>query len=323
MNGSRDLTGAPDRSAVPLAATVDVGSGKPSSRLLGFSIFLVILTAVFGRNLFLLFTEAVQSDLNSYIVLIPFVSLYFLYVERARLSRSYESSVGGALVLFLVGSAVLIFYATAFTRPGSLSNNDRLSFVTFSFVCFLWSGAFFFLGRKWLATAAFPMLFLIFLVPLPDRIVDWMETGLRLASAQAADLFFAITGTPAMKTGTVFQLPGIAIEVAQECSGIKSSWVLFITSVIAAQLFLSKPWSRLTLIAMVIPLGILRNGFRIMVIGLLCVHISPDMIHSQIHRRGGPVFFALSLIPLLLALWFLKRREMASKQPVVALPMSA
>jgi exosortase/archaeosortase family protein len=53
----------------------------------------------------------------------------------------------------------------------------------------------------------------------------------------------------------------------------------------------------------------LRNGFRILVIGLLCVNVGPQMIHSVIHRRGGPVFFVLSLIPLLLLLWWLRRGE--------------
>jgi exosortase/archaeosortase family protein len=80
---------------------------------------------------------------------------------------------------------------------------------------------------------------------------------------------------------------------------------------VAAQLFLAKTWSRIVLVAAVIPLGILRNGFRIMVIGLLCIHVDPNMIHSIIHRRGGPIFFALSLAPLLLILWLLRRRESA------------
>ena len=108
---------------------------------------------------------------------------------------------------------------------------------------------------------------------------------------------------------TVFQLPGIVIEVAQECSGIRSSWVLFITSVLASYLFLKSPWRRFILVAFVIPLGIVRNGFRILVIGLLCVHLGPQMIHSIIHKQGGPLFFALSLIPLFLLLWWLRRGE--------------
>jgi len=59
------------------------------------------------------------------------------------------------------------------------------------------------------------------------------------------------------------------------------------TSILAANLFLKTRWRRFALVAFAIPLAILRNGFRILVIGLLCVNAGPQMIHSLIHRRGG------------------------------------
>ena len=102
---------------------------------------------------------------------------------------------------------------------------------------------------------------------------------------------------------------GSWVRVAQECSGIRSSWVLFISSLIASHMFLRTRWRRLVLVAFVIPLGIIRNGFRIVVIGLLCVHVGPHMIDSIIHRRGGPFFFVLSLVPLTLLLWWLRSQE--------------
>ena len=67
------------------------------------------------------------------------------------------------------------------------------------------------------------------------------------------------------------------------------------------------------LVAFVIPLGILRNGFRVFVIGMLCVYVGPHMIDSPIHHRGGPVFFTLSLVPLFLLLWWLRRGEQRAK----------
>jgi exosortase/archaeosortase family protein len=85
--------------------------------------------------------------------------------------------------------------------------------------------------------------------------------------------------------------------------------VLFITSLIASHLFLESPWRRIVLVAFVIPLAIVRNGFRILVIGLLCVHFGPHMIDSVIHHRGGPLFFVLSLGPLFLLLAWLRRQE--------------
>jgi exosortase/archaeosortase family protein len=130
-----------------------------------------------------------------------------------------------------------------------------------------------------------------------------------------ANVLFHLSGTPILRAGAVFQLPNITIEVAQECSGIRSSWVLLMTSILAANLFLKTPWRRFALVAFVIPLAILRNGFRILVIGLLCVHRGPQMIHSPIHSRGGPVFFALSLIPFLFVLWLLRKGDVHTRQP--------
>jgi exosortase len=130
-----------------------------------------------------------------------------------------------------------------------------------------------------------------------------------LASADVSAAFFRMTGTPMLRDGNVFALPGIVIQVAQECSGIRSSWVLFITSLVASHLLLRSSWRRVALVAFVIPLGIVRNAFRILVIGLLCVHIGPEMADSAIHHQGGPLFFVLSLGPLFLLLWWLRRGE--------------
>ncbi len=278
-------------------------------RVVWFTGFVLLLSLLFGRELFTFFAAALGSDLNSYIVLIPLVAGYLLYADRQALPDIYTPAIGRAAAAAIVGLAIVVFGLTQRSLVSGLSQNDRHVLWVFSFVCLIWAGGFVFLGGKWMRAAAFPVVFLVFLVPLPDIVVQWLESGLKLASTQAASLFFAISGTPVVKVGTVFQLPGFAIRVAQECSGIKSSWILFITSLVAGYLFLVTPWRRFLLAGAVIPLGILRNGFRIMVIGLLCVHVSPDMINSPIHRRGGPIFFALSLVPLWLLLWLLRRHH--------------
>jgi exosortase/archaeosortase family protein len=118
---------------------------------------------------------------------------------------------------------------------------------------------------------------------------------------------------PVLRQGIDFQFPGFALEVAPQCSGIHSSLVLFITSLLAGHLFLRSPWRRGALTLAVIPLGIMRNGLRVLVLGELCVNVSPEMINSPIHHHGGPLFFVLSLGPFFLLLFLLRRAE--SKQP--------
>jgi exosortase/archaeosortase family protein len=78
-------------------------------------------------------------------------------------------------------------------------------------------------------------------------------------------------------------------------------------------MFLRTTWRRVLLVLAVIPLGLLRNAVRILVISLLCVHIGPHMINSVIHRRGGPFFFAVSLVPLFAMLWLFRRQELEAR----------
>jgi exosortase C (VPDSG-CTERM-specific) len=303
-----EKAGAPGK---PVPALGEAGPVATSlhRRLLGFLLFTAALVAAFGGILTRLMIHAAGSELHSHIILIPLVSAYLLYLRRADLPNEYPSSAGWSAVPLVMGIAALIAASASGVFHRSLSHNDYLALMTLSFVCFLAAGGFLWLGRKWMAAAAFPFAFLSFMVPMPDGMADALETASKLASTEAANLFFNVTGTPVFRTGTVFQLPTITIEVAQPCSGIRSSWVLFITSLLAANLFLKSTWRRALLVCFVLPLGIVRNGFRVWVIGMLCIHIGPQMIHSVIHHRGGPLFFALSLIPLFLLLAWLRRGE--------------
>lgn len=297
----------------PLAA-----EGKRFSRRIAGAVCFGLLILAFAPTLFTLAIHVANSELDSYVLLVPFISGYLVYIRRGQLPKDGSLSCGLGIAAAMAGFAVLGFAQFRGSPVQPLSDNDYLSLMTLSFLCFLTAGIFFFLGRKWMTAAAFPIGFLIFMIPMPDAMVNALETASRLASTEAANLLFIVSDTPFLRDGTVFQLPTIKIQVAQECSGIRSSWVLFITSLIASNLFLRTPWRRVALVAFVIPLGIVRNGFRILVIGLLCVHLGPHMIHSVIHRRGGPFFFGLSLIPLFLLLWWLRRSE--AKQGKIGSP---
>jgi exosortase C (VPDSG-CTERM-specific) len=270
--------------------------------------FAIALLGAFAQPLLALINYAAGSDLYSYILLIPFVSAYLLYLRRAQLPKKYVTDVSLGLALLACGLGIFLFNRVHFAGPAP-ADNSYFVLLALSFLCCLAAGGFFFLGRDWMQAAAFPLAYLIFMVPMPDAMADALETASKYASAEVANVLFHLSGTPFLRAGLIFQLPNIKIEVAQECSGIRSSWVLLMTSILAANLFLKTPWRRFALVAFVIPLAILRNGFRILVIGLLCVNVGPQMIHSVIHTRGGPVFFVLSLIPLLLLLWWLHKGE--------------
>jgi exosortase len=150
--------------------------------------------------------------------------------------------------------------------------------------------------------------------------MNQIDTFFQYTSAATAEWFFPICGTHVARDGLVLQLPNFGLTVAPECSGIHSTMVLFMVAWIAGYMFLNRPWQRLILVLIVIPLAIVRNGFRICVVGELCVRISHDMINSPIHRKGGPLFFALSLVPFVLFLVFLRKFNAPTIPPTQSPP---
>jgi len=176
-------------------------------------------------------------------------------------------------------------------------------------VFFIAGSATWILGQATLRALAFPLTFLVFMIPFPTAVRTGLETFLQHGSAEVAHLLFKLAGTTVFYNDLIFRLRGINLEVAPECSGIRSSLALFITSLLAGHFFLRTPWKSAVLTLAVIPLALFRNGFRIFTIGELCVHINPDMINSYIHRQGGPIFFVLSLIPFFFLLRLLFKSE--------------
>jgi exosortase C (VPDSG-CTERM-specific) len=268
--------------------------------------YVALATLLFIEPLLALFIHAEQSDLHSHIPLIPLITAYLIYSDSSPRPATYRTSAAGALVAAAIGCGALM---TAIRLAERLSPNDYLALTTLAYLSVIVAGGFLFLGSRWMAGAVFPLAFLVFMIPLPDHVALWLETASVQASAGVAAFLFRLTGTPMLRDGTVFALPGIVLQVARECSGIHSSWVLVITSILASRLFLRTGWRRLVLVIFTVPLGIIRNGFRILVIGLLCVHVGPHMIDSPIHHHGGPLFFALSLIPLFLLMFWLRSGE--------------
>lgn len=305
MQSGASVSSVGQRRATARAAWKELSPGQ-RRRITALAVYLGLLALLFAVPLAGLATLGNQNSLHSHVLLIPFITAYLLVGQRHKLPSAYSSSIAGGALMACGGLAAV---AAANVWAATLSTNDYLTLMAAAFVSLVTAGGFLFLGARWMSAAAFPFAFLVFMIPLPDFAAYWLERVSVLASAEVASWFFNVSGTLMMREGTIFELPGITLRVTEECSGIRSSWVLFITSILASHVILEDRWRRLLLVAFVFPLAIVRNAFRIFVIAQLCIRIGPHMIDSIIHRRGGPLFFALSLIPLFLLLVWLRRGE--------------
>ncbi len=243
---------------------------------------------------------SLEDDLVSHTVTVPVVCAYLIWIVRDRIPALPSGTRWPGIPLALLGLALI-----AVPAPPA----DVLSLRVLAFCVLVWAGGLFVLGAGVMRAVAFPAAFLVFMVPLPSGLVSTLETFFQRTSAEVAYHFINWSGTAVLREGLTFTMPGIALHVGPECSGIRSSFVLFMTALLAGHMFLRTAWARWAFALFVIPLGIVRNAFRVFVLAMLSVHVDVSYIDSPIHHKGGPIFFALSLIPFFLVLGLLRWLE--------------
>ena len=285
-----------------------------AARNILFLLFTSVVVVLFHDFLNELVSISSKSELYSHIILIPFVSGYFIYIRRRALFPEVEYSFTFGIVVILLG---IILYFIGLDQGGKLNANDQLVLMVFAFVT-CWIGGFlFFYGVRCFRGAAFPLLFLFFLTPIPSHVVETFIRLLQLGSAEVTHLFFRITGVPVLREGFTFHLSGMSVEVAKQCSGIRSSIALVITSIIAGQLFLKTGWRKWALVLSIFPITIFKNGLRIATLSLLGNYVDPRILSSELHKSGGIPFFLVALMLLAPVLWFLRRSELLRKDGII------
>jgi exosortase len=286
-------------------------AGNIVTRHAAFLLLCGIGLVLFCHQGVLLLQMVSQSELYSHIPVIPLISLCILILSRKRIFSETGWGWGEGFALIALGVAALL----AADRVAGLDHNDYLSIVMSGGV--LWFIGSFALcyGSKAFKEAMFPLLFLFFVIPIPKFILDPFVNLLLVGSAYSSELIFNLTGVPVHRDGFTFALPGITIEVAQQCSGIRSSIALVITSVFAGYLFLQKGWSRLLLVLSFFPITVFKNSLRIVTLSLLASYVDTRFITgSWLHKSGGIPFFAVGLALMAPVLWALIRWEKKARR---------
>jgi len=151
---------------------------------------------------------------------------------------------------------------------------------------------------------------LLFMAPLPPVLLHSIVGFLQRASAEASALIFQLIGVPVFRQGFVFALPGLTIEIAEECSGIRSSVALFIVGLVAAHLYLASTWTKVAVALLSVPVAIAKNAIRIVVLSLLSMYVDPGFVGpGLLHRNSGIPVFAMAFASLGAIIWLLHKSE--------------
>ncbi len=264
-------------------------------------LLLVGLLAVLSAVLVALGRTWWNSDHMSHGFLVPVVS-YFVAAGRTRELAALPVLPDRRGLLALAASLALAF-------AGYLAPSMTIAGlgVVGSLVALLWLRR----GWAWVAALAFPLAFLLFMVPPPEEwhgpLVVWLQEWASVGSVSALYQL----GVPVYLDGYIIQMAGdLQVEVAEACSGATSLYTLSALGVLLAFMSLKRRRTRLILIALVLPAALIGNLVRVVATVLLCLRIGLEQATSGwVHTALGLSIYVVAVGLLLLADAALRRTE--------------
>jgi exosortase len=290
----------------PALSTSDRGSIFHLSPGLSFSILAAISLAIWWRALAASFALALRDDQYTHMLLILPVSVALIFMDwkTPEPSTALSLSIGSGL---LAAAVVAIVIARLGVVP--LHSDEQLSMNMLALVVW-WMGVFILcFGTRTFQRALFPLCFLFWMVPLPQFLLNPIVRLLQDGSAASARLLFAAVGVPVAQDGTRLTIPGLTIEVARECSSIRSSLMLVVTTMVLTQMLLRSAWRKALVSALAIPLSVAKNGLRIFVLAILATHVDRSFLTGRLHHQGGIIYFLIAVAAIFLFIWIARRGE--------------
>ena len=308
--------------AIPSLASTGIGISSANLHARGSAVWIASLgrAAAFAGMIcvsvlvcwqsIVLFSQAAWSDgQSSYVLMILPVSLCLLFLEHRPNMPIRSSWLSGGVLLFCA-IAIGRWGAVHSSGPGASGNQSvtMLALITF------WIGALLLCyGTEAFKALHFPLLFLFLMVPLPAPVLERAIHFLQSGSTEVAYLLFRLFGVPVRQAGFVLFLPGVNIEVAEQCSGIRSSMALLVTSLALSRFYLKSGWSYGIVGISVLPLAMFKNGLRVFVLSSLAIYLDPSWLEGSLHRSGGVLFFALALAVVIALIAWLRRLESSAE----------
>ncbi|MHB8499939.1 MAG: exosortase/archaeosortase family protein [Candidatus Acidiferrales bacterium] len=214
---------------------------------------------------------------------------------------------GLAIMLFAIGLRVL-------GTLGAEMFIARLSLVI------LISGIVLFLaGSHVLRSIAFPIGYLLFMIPLPAIVYYQMTIPLQMWASRLGASGLVALGIHTVREGNLLILPNCTLNVVEACSGIRS--LLSLLAAVVAYGYLAEPstWKRSVLAVASIPIAIVTNGLRLVATGVLSYYFGPSVDSGVVHLALGLGFFVLAFLSILLVHKLL-RLPSESQKPVQVSP---
>ncbi|MDP9123155.1 MAG: exosortase B [Pseudomonadota bacterium] len=152
-------------------------------------------------------------------------------------------------------------------------------------------------GPRQLKAAAFPLFFMIFLVPLPATMVDAITQPLKLAvSSVATSVLFALD-YPIARTGVILQIGQYQLLVADACAGLHTLFSLEAMGLLYLNVVRHTSLLRnIALAILIVPISFAANVIRVIVLALITYHFGDEAGQGFLHGFAGLVLFMTALM---------------------------
>ena len=294
--------------------------GVVTSRSVAFRLFVMLAAvsvAIWWNSLSSTFALAWRDERYTHILLILPLSASLIYLEWKSLESLPQSRANSGYVL-LVAAVVATVVTRLRTFP--LQADERLALNMLALVVW-WIGAFLVsFGTRAFERLLFPLCFLLWIVPLPTFVLNPIVRLLQEGSVASARWLFSAFGVPVAQHGAIIAVPGLTVEVAPECSSIRSSLMLVVTTMVLAQVTLRTAWRKAVISAVAIPLSVAKNGLRIFLLGLLITRVDPSFMTGRLHHQGGIIYFLIALALIIVLIWMARFGEKKSRVLVASSP---
>ncbi len=162
-------------------------------------------------------------------------------------------------------------------------------------------------GWKMLGAVAFPLGYLVLMIPLPSIVYNQVTFPLQLQASRLAAVSLDAVQVPVLREGNLLILPNHTLEVVEACSGIRSLMSLIALAIAYGYLAERRAWVRATLAVLMIPMAVLSNGFRVFGAGVSTYVLGPEWAEGFFHTFSGWLIFMTALAGMLVAHRILKR----------------
>lgn len=246
---------------------------------------------------------AASDDNYSHGFLIMPIALYFVWERRNRLAEAPRrpSNVGlivvfGSLSVLLLGLLGSELFLTRISLLGTLSG----------IIPFLY-------GWQHLRILAFPVLFLLLMIPLPRIIFDQIVFPLQLVASYLAEITLSTFNVPVLREGNLIVLAHSTLEVAEACSGIRSLISLLTLGIVYGYVIDPRRSMRIALAIGTIPVAIIANGFRVAGTGLAAQYYGAKAAEAFFDTFSGWILFTIAFFLLFvlyrMLLWIAPLKE--------------